>query len=98
MPIKETPVVEVKSDEELYNSLTISFNDKDSVLVNESVDPMAFVESYEGDISILQSIDTSKLGKQHIVYKLTVKNNNGKNVTRVFIKEITVKSDKVGAI
>ena len=98
MPIKETPVVEVKSDEELYNSLTISFNDKDSVLVNESIDPMAFVESYEGDISILQSIDTSVLGKQHIVYKLTVKNNDGKNVTRVFIKEITVKSDKVGAI
>ena len=98
MPIKETPVVEVKSDEELYNSLTISFNDKDSVLVNESIDPMTFVESYEGEISILQSIDTSKLGKQHIVYKLTVKNNNGKNVTRVYIKEITVKSEKVGAI
>ena len=98
MPIEETPVVEVKSDEELYDSLTISFNDKDSVLVNESIDPMVFVESYEGDISILQSIDTSKLGKQHIVYKLTVKNNDGKNVTRVYIKEITVKSDKVGAI
>ncbi len=98
MLIDETEVTETRTDEELYDSLVMTFNEIDTVNLNAEFDPMAFVESYEGEISILHTLDTSKLGSQHVVYKLSVKNQNDKEITRIYVKEITVKGSEIGAI
>ncbi len=98
MLIEETASTEVKTDDELYDSLVMTFNSTSSVNLNENIDPMSFVESYEGEIKVLHDLDTSVIGNQHIVYRLSVKNSEGKDVTRIYVKEVTVKGSEVGAI
>ena len=98
MLIEDTVEV-TPTDEDLYNSLTIEFTDKDTVNINEDVSDLSFVKSHTGDIEVIHSLDTSIPGEQHIVYRLKTQNNNGEDITRVFVKIVTVKaSDSVGAI
>ena len=98
MLIEDTEVVETRTDDELYDSLIMAFNDIDTVQLNSEFDPMLLVESYEGEITVLHTLDTSKSGTQHIVYKLSIKNQNDKDIIRVYVKEITVKGSEVGAV
>lgn len=48
MLIDEPEVVETRTDDELYDSLIMTFNDIDTVQLNAEFDPMSLVESYEG--------------------------------------------------
>lgn len=91
-----TPTAEVE-EISAYDSLMITFKDVDSVNLNSTFDPLSIIESYTGDIKVIQTIDTSKANKQEVIYKLTTTDEDGKQVIRIYTKWITVKNVSYGA-
>lgn len=70
---------------EIYESITLEFQDKQTIEYGSQVDAKTFVKSVSGTLKV-PTVDTKTLGKQTLQYEVTKE-----NITRSFEYEIEIK-------
>lgn len=89
-----SPTPELLTKEEIYETLNVVFDDVDEVEYESTFDVNSLVVSHTGEkIEVVKALDTKKLGKQRVMFRVTQKDPSGEEVTRLFSKEVTVRKE-----
>lgn len=78
----------------LYDSLNITFPTNITFEYGDEFDPEEFAKDHVGELTILQGIDTKRVGTQTLKYQLSTKDEDGEEVTREFEQVITIQDTK----
>lgn len=87
-----------RSRDEIYESLNIDFDPSANVEYGKSWDLSSITRGHEGEVSVIQDIDPTKVGTQELIVRLTAKDDDGADVTRDFTQKVTIADTKAPEI
>ena len=83
-----------KAIQALEDSLTIHFPSTTTFEYGSDFDAKDYAKDHTGELTLLQGIDTKRVGVQKLRYQLTIKDEKGNEATKEIKQEITIKDTK----
>ena len=89
LDVNRTQKIE-EQKKEIYDSLVLETKQDLNIEYGTTFQPESYFKEHKGKLTILDTVDTEKMGKQKIRFRLTEVADNGDEVVREFEEEFTV--------